>query len=128
MNTILSNLTSGFSATGISFPWLPGQSSTYAPGIDGLFYLILGISLFFIVLVHVLIVVFVWRYRARTGRRAFYTRGNLRLETLWFAIPAVILVVLVLLSQSTWSRIKTAAVWPAEALTVEVAREAVKGR
>ena len=123
MNSLLTNITFGFSATAAAIPWLPEQSSTYAPGIDGLFYLILGISLFFIVLVHVLIVVFVWRYRARPGRRAFYTRGNRRLEALWFSIPAVILVVLVLLSQSTWARIKTAAVWPAEALTVEVLAE-----
>ncbi|PKO18792.1 cytochrome c oxidase subunit II [candidate division BRC1 bacterium HGW-BRC1-1] len=123
MNSLLTKFTLGFSATAVSFPWLPEQSSTYAPGIDGLFYLILGISLFFIVLVHVLIVVFVWRYRQRQGRRAFYTSGNRRLEALWFSIPAVILVVLVILSQSTWSRIKTAAVWPAEALTVEVLAE-----
>ena len=106
-----------------AIPWLPAQSSTFAPQIDWLFYLILGISLFFIALVHVLLVVFVVRYRARPGRAAFFTRGNRKLELLWFAIPAVILVSLLVVSQRAWERIRLGANWPADALTVEVLAE-----
>lgn len=112
-----------FALPAVSLPWLPEQSSSIAPQIDGLFYLILAVSVFFILLVHVLLVVFVLRYRARPGRRAFFTRGNAWLELLWFGVPAAILVVLLVLSQQAWSRIRLGAAWPADSMVVEVLAE-----
>ena len=52
---------------GSSF-WLPPQVSTVSQGVDGLFYLILGISTFFFLLIVILATLFVVRYRRREGR------------------------------------------------------------
>jgi cytochrome c oxidase subunit II len=45
-------------------------------------------------------------YRDRPGRKARYTHGNTTLEIVWTVVPALILVILTLLSVPAWSRIK----------------------
>jgi cytochrome c oxidase subunit II len=45
-------------------------------------------------------------YRDRPGRRAKYTHGNTTLEIVWTVVPALILVILTILSVPAWSRIK----------------------
>ncbi len=49
--------------------WMPPQVSTVAQSVDWLFYFILAISVFFFVLIVVLMVVFVLKYRHREGQR-----------------------------------------------------------
>src|SRR5229473_7744857 len=49
---------------------------------------------------------FVVRYRARPGRKAFYTHGSTRAEVIWTAIPAVTMVALGLVSNHYWVLIK----------------------
>ena len=36
---------------------------------------------------------FLWKYRARPGRKAHYTHGNVKAEVIWTVVPAVIVVV-----------------------------------
>jgi cytochrome c oxidase subunit 2 len=50
--------------------------------------------------------VFIVMYRDRPGRKATYTHGNTTLEIVWTVVPALILVILTLLSVPAWSRIK----------------------
>jgi cytochrome c oxidase subunit 2 len=45
-------------------------------------------------------------YRDRPGRRARYTHGNTTLEIAWTVVPALILVILTILSVPAWSKIK----------------------
>ncbi|MBI2460175.1 MAG: cytochrome c oxidase subunit II [Candidatus Rokubacteria bacterium] len=87
--------------------WLPENVSTYGQEIDFLFYLIYYITGGIFVLVAAAMIVFLVRYRHREGRRATYTHGNTTLEIVWTIVPALILVVLTLLSVPTWSRIKS---------------------
>ncbi|RPJ23002.1 MAG: cytochrome c oxidase subunit II, partial [Planctomycetaceae bacterium] len=49
---------------------------------------------------------FIIKYRDRGGRRATYTHGNTALEIIWTIVPAIILIVLFMLSQSLWWDIK----------------------
>ncbi len=56
---------------------LPHGSSTFAPGIDRLYYIILIITGIVFVLVEAGIIYFALKYRARPGRKAYYTRGNM---------------------------------------------------
>jgi cytochrome c oxidase subunit 2 len=49
---------------------------------------------------------FLVMYRDRPGRKARYTHGNTTLEIVWTVVPALILVILTLLSVPAWSRIK----------------------
>jgi cytochrome c oxidase subunit II len=70
---------------------LPPQASTMAVQVDALFYVLLGLSIFFILLIAGLILYFGLRYREgskadRSGKRD----GNLRLEFFWAAVPFVI--------------------------------------
>ena len=83
---------------------LPEGVSTYAAQIDDMFRLILWITGIIFVVVEALLLFFLFRYRHREGRRPHYTHGNNRLEVIWTIVPAVICVVLALLSRAHLGR------------------------
>ena len=62
---------------------LPEGVSSYAATIDGMFWLILWITGIVFVIVELLLLFFLFRYRHKEGRRAHYTHGNNRLEVIW---------------------------------------------
>jgi cytochrome c oxidase subunit 2 len=86
--------------------WLPEDVSTYGKDVDFLFYLIYYITGAVFLLVTVAMLAFLVLYRHREGRRAIYSHGNTTLEIIWTIVPAIILVVLSVMSQATWARIK----------------------
>ncbi|HTY55439.1 MAG TPA: cytochrome c oxidase subunit II [Candidatus Binataceae bacterium] len=86
--------------------WLPHDISTFGPRIDFLFLLIFWITMVTWFLVTVAMIVFMFKYRARPGRKATYIEGNPRLEILWTSATAIILVALAIMSRSTWADIK----------------------
>jgi len=86
--------------------WLPDGVTTTAPLIDQLFYAVLWITGAAFVLVQVVLVWFVIRYRRVPGRRAAYTHGNVVAEIIWTAIPALILIGLAWQSQAVWKQVK----------------------
>ncbi len=86
--------------------WLPENVSTYGQDIDWLFHLIYYITGATFILVTVTLVVFLVLYRDRPGRRARYTHGSTPLEIAWTVVPALILVILTMLSVPAWSKIK----------------------
>src|SRR6266704_3653477 len=86
--------------------WLPEDVSTYGQEIDSLFYLIYYITAATFILVTVLMIVFLVKYREQPGRRAIYTHGNTTLEIIWTIIPAAILIVLSFMSVSTLAKVK----------------------
>jgi cytochrome c oxidase subunit 2 len=100
---------------------LPEDVSTYGGKIDGLFHLILWITGTIFVIVEVLLLLFLFRYRRREGRPAHYTHGSNRLEVIWTIVPAVICVVLAMLSRRSWAEIKQN--MPQGAMNVEVTAE-----
>jgi cytochrome c oxidase subunit 2 len=110
------------SGTALPF-WLhlPEGVSSYSGRIDGLFHLILWITGTIFVVVEFLLLLFVFRYRHREGRRARYTHGNNRLEVIWTIIPAFICVVLALLSRRAWAEIKQQ--MPNDAMEIEITAE-----
>jgi cytochrome c oxidase subunit 2 len=100
---------------------LPENVSTFGGKIDSLFYLILWITGVIFILVEVLLLFFLFRYRHREGRPAHYTHGSNRLEVIWTIVPAVICVVLALLSRRSWAEIKQN--MPQGAMNIEVTAE-----
>ena len=100
---------------------LPEQASTYAAEIDDIFHLIMWITGIVFVIVELLLVYFLWKYRHREGRTAHYTHGNNRLEVVWTIFPALICVMLALLSRRIWTEIKQR--MPANALQIQVTGE-----
>ncbi len=100
---------------------LPDGVSTYSDRVDGLFRLILWITGIIFVVVEALLLFFLFRYRHREGRKAHYTHGSNRLEVIWTIVPAVICVVLALLSRATWADIKQHI--PKDGVQIEVTAE-----
>jgi len=86
--------------------WLPEDVSTFGQEIDSLFYLIYYITGVAFILVTVLMIWFLIRYRHSDERRATYTHGNTTLEIIWTVIPAAIFIALSFMSVSTWARVK----------------------
>ena len=86
--------------------WLPETVSTYGPEIDRLFYLIYYVTGAVFFAVQITLLVFLWKYRHRPGRKATYTHGNTTLEIVWTVVPAIILVIQAFMSRSVWAEIK----------------------
>lgn len=100
---------------------LPEGVSTYSATIDGMFHLIFWITGIVFVIVEFMLLLFLFRYRHREGRKARYTHGNNRIEVIWTIVPAVICVVLALLSRRTWADLKQN--MPAGAIPIDVTGE-----
>jgi cytochrome c oxidase subunit II len=72
-------------------PLIPETASTLAEEVDPLFYFILGVTVFFTLLIAVLILTFIVRYRRRSeADRPPQIRGDLALELTWTIIPLAI--------------------------------------
>ena len=100
---------------------LPEGVSSFSRDIDAMFWLILWITGIIFVIVELLLVVFLWKYRHREGRQVTYTHGNNRIEVLWTIVPAVICVVLALMSRRIWADVKQR--MPEGAMTVGIEAE-----
>ena len=80
---------------GEGFPLFPEQASTIAEGVDQLYAFLVGVSVFFSVLIFVLIFYFAIRYRRRSELdlpRPIH--GSTALEIFWSAVPFVIVMVM----------------------------------
>ena len=85
---------------------LPDRVSTYAAEIDTVYYVIYYITGVVFILVTVVLAWFLIKYRSQPGRRAIYSHGSTTLELVWTIVPAVVFILIFLVSQSTWARIK----------------------
>jgi cytochrome c oxidase subunit 2 len=69
-------------------PLFPDQASTLAPQVDGLFFFILAVTVFFTALIFVLVLVFAVKYRRKPDRQeGAKVRATLWLEVVWIGIP-----------------------------------------
>lgn len=100
--------------------WWPAEVSTYGQDIDGLFNLIAAMVLVFFVLTTGLLVWVVWRYSKKRGDKALFTHGSHRLEMLWTAVPAILLVVIAFSQMSTWAEIKFEGAYGDEPVFAEI--------
>ena len=100
--------------------WMPENVSTFGGAVDNLFYMILGLTAVFFVLTEVVLVYAMWRFAYRPGEKAQYSHGNHRLEVVWTAIPAVLLLVIAFSQLGVWERMKYQARMPAPDLTISV--------
>jgi cytochrome c oxidase subunit 2 len=75
--------------------WLPPPASTGSATVDNLFYLVLGVSVFFFTLITVLMIVFAIVYRRREGVEPLPSPShNNTLEFIWTGIPILIVCVI----------------------------------
>jgi cytochrome c oxidase subunit 2 len=77
----------------VQLPLFPESASTLADEVDGLFFFILAVTLFFTLLIAAMILTFIVRYRRRSeADRPRRVAGSLALELTWTAIPLAITV------------------------------------
>jgi cytochrome c oxidase subunit II len=76
-------------------PLFPEAASTLAEDVDGLFFFILAVAVFFTLLVGTLIVVFLVKFRRRSDAdRPKHLHGSLKLELIWTIVPLLIALVI----------------------------------
>src|SRR5262245_55447652 len=75
-------------------PLIPEQASTMAPKVDAIFGFLVAVSVFFTVLIAVLVMYYAVRYRRRAPNDSgTQISGSLALEITWSAIPFVIVMI-----------------------------------
>src|SRR6202022_3929104 len=103
-NPVLQMLVIGVIATAIGIPvalvipWFPTEASSQASNIRTLYDVLLIASVPIFVLVETVVLYSVWKFRMRPGdeeKDGPPIHGNTRLEVLWTAFPAVLIVGLV---------------------------------
>jgi cytochrome c oxidase subunit 2 len=105
---------------GILIDWFPPQGSEQAETVDTLWDVLIVFSVPVFVLVIVVVLYCVWRYRMKPGQELMDgppIHGNTRLEIIWTAVPAIVLVALCSYSYVSLTSIEEA---KANALNVRV--------
>src|SRR5215213_1872678 len=108
---------------GLVIDWFPTQASEEGERVDTLWDVLIFASVPIFVLVVVVVLYCVWRYRMKPGEELIDgppIHGNTRLEIIWTALPAVLLVGLCTFSYVTLTDIEEA---KADALNVRVVGE-----
>ena len=83
--------------------WLNTNYAEHGKSVDQIFYFIFWLTSAITVVVEIVLVWFMFKYRHRPGmQKAIYSHGNTRLEMIWTLIPAVILIVLALWTKRVW--------------------------
>jgi len=86
--------------------WLPPHVSSFGAEIDFLFNLILWMVAFFFVLTEGVLVYCIWRFSKKDPSKALFSHGSHKLEMLWTAIPAVLLLVIAFAQMSAWANMR----------------------
>ena len=76
-------------------PLFPEQASSFARDVDMLYFFLIGVSMFFTILIGALIIYFVVKYRRRSETdRPKEVHGQMMLEVVWTAIPLVLVMIM----------------------------------
>jgi cytochrome c oxidase subunit 2 len=98
--------------------WAPKCVTVGGHQIDRLLMFIFWLTLTVFILTQVVYIYFLVKYRARRGVKAVYSHGNNRLEIIWTTIPAVIFILLAVVSDRLWFQLRAKA--PANALHIDI--------
>lgn len=86
--------------------WWPQEISTFGQKSDALFRLIAWMVLVFYVLTMGLLTYFVFKYGAPRQDKGVFSHGNHKLEMIWTAVPAGLLVIIAFAQMGTWADMK----------------------
>jgi cytochrome c oxidase subunit 2 len=103
----------------MGFPF-PENVSSYGANIDFMFWVITILTGVVFVLVEATLVVFLFKYRHKEGRKAFFSHGNATLEKTWTIATAAIVLILGAWSWPLWLRIKDPNRFPAADLEIGI--------
>lgn len=80
-------------------------ASEHGENTDNLFYITIAIISIVVVLTHILLFGFSYKYQWREDRKAKFYPDNHKLELIWTVIPAIVLTYLVFMGWKVWSDI-----------------------
>lgn len=98
--------------------FLPESASEHGVITDQLFWISMGIITLALVVTHVLLFYFAYRYQYSDNRKAEYFPDSTKLEIIWTIIPAVVMAGLVFSGLKTWTDITSPA--PENAVVLEI--------
>ncbi|CAN5569270.1 cytochrome c oxidase subunit II [soil metagenome] len=76
------------------FQFMPDQASSVAPQVDHLYYFLIAVTVFFTVLIFVLIVYLGLKYRRKSEAMPPHVHGNMKLEIAWTIVPMILVIVM----------------------------------
>lgn len=98
-------------------PLFPPSASTVSGEVDALYAFLVGVSIFFSVLIFALVIGFTVRFRRRPGVHATPIEGSLPLELLWTLVPLAIAMVIFVWGAKVYFRTVRA---PSDAMQIDV--------
>ena len=95
-----------------------GQATNFAHSVDNTFLIVVGICVFFLVLITTLIITFAIKYNKKRNPKAVNIHGSTKLEIIWTIIPTLIVLYIFWLG---WSDYKKLATIPKDAIVINAA-------
>lgn len=84
----------------------PQYASNFVAGVDRAFIIILGVSVFFLIGLTALMIVFIYKYRKDRHPKAIQNEGSNRLEIIWTVVPLVLVLVMFYFGWMGWRPMK----------------------
>lgn len=94
-----------------------GNTTTYSHSVDSAFIFIVGVSLFFLLLVTGLMLYFIFKYNKKKNPHAVNIHGNVPLEIAWTLIPTLLVLVMFWYG---WTGYKELSSIPSNAYVIDV--------
>lgn len=99
---------------------LPVSASEHGLIVDSLMNTTWIIIIPVFIITHILLFYFAWKYAYNKNRKAEYFPHNNKLEVLWTAIPALVLLILILYGLSVWNKTMTPLTAEDDAVEIEI--------
>jgi cytochrome c oxidase subunit 2 len=84
----------------------PQNASNFVAGVDKAFMLILGVSIFFLITLTVVMLVFIFKYKKEKHPNAIQNEGSNKLEIIWTIIPLLLVLVMFYFGWMGWRPMK----------------------
>jgi cytochrome c oxidase subunit II len=84
----------------------PQNASNFVAGVDKAFMLILGVSIFFLITLTVVMLVFIFKYKKEKHPNAVQNEGSNKLEIIWTIIPLILVLVMFYFGWMGWRPMK----------------------
>lgn len=84
----------------------PQNASNFVAGVDLAFMIILGVSVFFLVAITVVMIMFIRKYRKDRHPKAIQNEGSTKLEIIWTVIPLLLVLVMFYFGWMGWKPMK----------------------
>ncbi|MEX0986182.1 MAG: cytochrome c oxidase subunit II [Bacteroidales bacterium] len=85
----------------------PQNASNFVAGVDLVFIIILGVSIFFLVAITAVMLIFIRKYRQDRHPKAIQNEGSTKLEIIWTVIPILLVLVMFYYGWMGWKPMKS---------------------